>query len=99
MIRSTIATAGRTSAQAAPHYAEHVSYKPAVQAAAGLDLGPGQLGPRERDYGYTGFYIGAGFRVAAVLLSVARCSDPDNDCSVAQSILLSPLGIGGHPPN
>jgi len=60
----------------------------------------GVLGPADRDHRYTGFFVGAGFGLAATVFSVAWCSDHDNACSSGRALLLGPLvtvtlGLGG----
>ena len=72
---------------------------PTVPTRARTPLG-GVLGPGDRDYRYTGFFVGAGVGLAATVFSVAWCSDHDNACSSGRALLLGPvvsvtLGLGG----
>lgn len=56
--------------------------------------GPGFLGRGDRDYRYTGFWVGVGLGATATIISAAHCSDADNDCSVSRALLLGPLITG-----
>ena len=52
----------------------------------------GLLGPGDRDYRYTGFFVGAGVGLAAVALAVAWCSD-EGGCDYGRVVLFGPLGV------
>jgi hypothetical protein len=73
-----------------PHSARFVWAKPAPPEQ-GHVYGPGLLGRGDRDYRYTGFYIGLGLGAVTTLLGVANCSDRDNDCSVTRVLILGPV--------
>jgi hypothetical protein len=73
-----------------PQSARFVWVRPGA-TEEGNAYGPGLLGRGDRDYRYTGFYIGLGLGAAATLLGVANCSDRDNDCSVTRVLILGPV--------
>ena len=78
-----------------PHAARALwSPAPLEQAAshAHEPLG-GLLGPGDRDYRYTGFFVGAGVGLAAVALAVAWCSDAEGGCDYGRVALFAPLGV------
>jgi hypothetical protein len=53
----------------------------------------GLLGPGDRDYRYTGFFVGAGVGLAAVTLAVAWCSESEGGCDYGRVALFGPLGV------
>lgn len=71
----------------APHYASAVWDAGATRTSSPVS---GLLGSGDRDYRYTGFYIGAGYGLAAMLFSAAYCSDPDNSCTTGHALLVGP---------
>jgi len=75
-----------------PQPARFVWVKPHYSELA--RAGPGLLGRGDRDYRYTGFYVGLGLGAAATLLAVANCSDRDNGCSVTRALVLGPIMTG-----
>ena len=119
-----VSLVGPAAAQTASVRPDQHSLRPRSARAVWVRPAPGQsdaqvrtplggvLGPGDRDYRYTGFFVGAGLGVAAVALSVALCSESDSGCSTGRVLLLGPViaasfGLGGavvgglfpkHPP-
>jgi hypothetical protein len=53
----------------------------------------GLLGSGDRDYRYTGFFVGAGAGLATVAVAVAWCSDAEGGCDYGRVALFAPLGV------
>jgi hypothetical protein len=78
-----------------PHPAYGLWVRPLREHAASHGHEPlsGLLGPGDRDYRYTGFFVGAGAGLAAGVLAVAWCSDAEGGCDYGRVALFAPLGV------
>lgn len=78
-----------------PHAAHGLWVRPPAAQASDREHEPlgGLLGPGDRDYRYTGFFVGAAVGLAAVALAVAWCSDSEGGCDYGRVVLFGPLGV------